>query len=73
MIIVDTMVLSEPLKPRPDPGVIAWLDTRMPGELFTTTINRAEMEYGLWGMPDGGKRARLHRAIAARSKPWDWR
>lgn len=63
MIIIDTNVLSEPLKPRPDQAVIAWLDTQVPANLFVTTINQAEMEYGLWSMPEGKRQRQLQSAI----------
>ncbi len=63
MIIVDTMVLSEPFKPKPGPLVIEWLNQQIPADLFVTTINQAEMEYGLWAMPDGKRRVQLHRGI----------
>ena len=63
MIIVDTMVLSEPFKPKPDPSVIGWLNQQVPTDLFVTTINQAEMEYGLWAMPEGKRRVQLHRGI----------
>lgn len=63
MIILDTMVLSEPLRPAPDPAVIKWLDDQIPGEVFVTTINQAEMEYGVWAMPEGSRRTRLHHAV----------
>ena len=63
MIILDTMVLSEPFRPRPNPTVIAWLDRQLPGELFVTAISQAEMEYGVWAMAEGRRRAKLHRGI----------
>lgn len=63
MIIVDTMVLSEPFKPRPNSAVIDWLDQQIPTDLFVTTINLAEMEYGLWSLPEGKRRRQLHRGI----------
>ncbi len=63
MIIVDTMVLSEPFKPRPDSFVVSWLDRQIPGDLFVTTISQAEMEYGLWAMPEGKRRVQLRRGI----------
>ncbi len=63
MIILDTMVLSEPLRPNPDSAVINWLDDQLPGEIYTTAINQAEMEYGLWALPQGKKRGRLHNAL----------
>ncbi len=63
MIVVDTMVLSEPFKPKPDPLVIEWLDQQVPTDLFVTTINQTEMEYGLWALPEGKRRIQLHRGI----------
>lgn len=63
MIILDTNVISEPLRPQPNPKVIKWLDEQDPSQLFVTAITQAEMEYGLWDLPEGKRRARLHNAI----------
>jgi len=63
MIILDTMVLSEPFKPQPNSTVIDWLDQQIPSDLFVTTINQAEMEYGFWALPEGRRRQQLHRGI----------
>lgn len=63
MIILDTMVLSEPMKPQPDPAVIAWLDQQVPSDLYTTVINQAEMYYGLYALPEGRKKDRLKSAL----------
>jgi predicted nucleic acid-binding protein len=43
MILLDTNVLSEPLKPRPDPGVIAWLDRQAYDQLCISAVNVMEM------------------------------
>lgn len=63
MIILDTNVLSEPLRQNPDPTVINWLDDQDSSQLFVTAITQAEMEYGLWALPEGKKRGKLHNAI----------
>ena len=63
MIILDTMVLSEPLKSEPEPAVIEWLDRQISSNLFVTAINQAEMEYGIWAMPQGKKRMQLQGAV----------
>lgn len=63
MIILDTNVISEPLRPQPNPNVIDWLDSQDPSQLFVTSITQAEMEYGLWDLPLGKRRASLHNAI----------
>lgn len=63
MIILDTNVISEPLKKNPDPKVIQWLDEQDPNELHLTAVTLAKMEYGLWALPSGKRRADLHNAI----------
>ena len=63
MIILDTNVISEPLRPQPDSNVINWLDNQDPRELYVTAISQAEMEYGLWDLPPGKRRGSLHNAI----------
>lgn len=63
MIILDTMVLSEPFKPKPIPSVVRWLNQQLPTDLFATSISQAEMEYGLWALPEGKRRRKLHSSI----------
>src|SRR5438552_3327921 len=47
MIIVDTNIISELMKPSPSMKVIEWLDHQDPQKLYTTTITIAEITYGL--------------------------
>ncbi len=65
MIILDTNVLSELTRPVPSPAVIAWARAQVSESIFTTTINEAEMLYGIAAMPDGRHRATLARAVDA--------
>jgi predicted nucleic acid-binding protein len=58
MIILDTNVLSETQRLRPNPGVMAWLDSQAPETLWLTAITVAEIRYGIAALPDGS-RARL--------------
>ena len=60
MILVDTNVLSEVTKPRPEPRVIAWLERNEPS-LALPTIALAEPRYGIARLPDGQRRSRLLR------------
>ena len=64
MIILDTNVLSEQMKPNPSPAVMAWAATVPSSELFTTTISEAEMLIGLKLMPTGRRRNLLAAQIA---------
>jgi predicted nucleic acid-binding protein len=59
MIILDSNVLSETLKPRPAEVVARWLAAQDPANIFTTTIAQAEMLYGVELLPDGKRRTRL--------------
>ena len=47
MIVLDTNVLSEVLRPVPEPSVLRWLASQSRGSLFTTTITRGEVLYGI--------------------------
>lgn len=62
MLLLDTNVLSEFMRPRPDAGVVAWLDAQVQSELFVSAISRAEIELGLALMPAGKRQAGLARA-----------
>jgi predicted nucleic acid-binding protein len=63
VIILDTHVISEPLKPRPDPAVIRWLDRQSPATLYVTTISQAELLAGVAALPAGKRRTELRRVI----------
>lgn len=69
MIILDTNVVSEPLKPEPDPAVLDWLDGQEPQTLYLTTINVAELLAGIETMPAGRRRTQLSHALASRIMP----
>jgi toxin FitB len=62
MIIVDTNVLSEAMRERPDPGVTAWLLRQPEDQTFTTAITKAEILYGIETSPQGRKRVALETA-----------
>lgn len=59
MIVIDTNVLSELLRPAPEPTVLAWVAAKPRSALFTTTITRAEILYGIALMPQGKRRDAL--------------
>jgi len=56
MIIVDTNVVSELMKPSPSAQVIEWVRARNGSELFTTSITLAEILYGIARLPDGRRK-----------------
>jgi predicted nucleic acid-binding protein len=55
MILLDTNVVSEAIKPEPHPSVMAWLDAQAAETLFISSITVAELLFGIGALP-GGKR-----------------
>jgi len=64
VIVLDTNVLSEVLKPIPSRTVLQWLAAQEPTSVYLTTITEAEMLYGVEVLPAGRRKARLAKAIA---------
>lgn len=64
MIVLDTNVLSEEMKPAPKPAVHDWLSRQNPPDLFTTAVTEAEILYGVSLLPDGKRKRELD--VAAR-------
>lgn len=62
MILLDTNVISEWMRPAPDSRVIAWLDGWPVGQLFVPAIAKAEIEAGIALLPEGKRRAALNQA-----------
>jgi hypothetical protein len=56
MIVLDTNVISEPMKARANPAVAAWLDRQAVETLYLTTINLSEMLLGVELLPDGKRK-----------------
>ncbi len=57
MILLDTCVVSEPLKPRPEAKVLNWLDDQAAESLYLSTISLAELLAGVAALPAGRRRA----------------
>ena len=65
MIVLDTNVISEIMRPAPDAGVQAWLAEQDPLELATTTITIAEIQRGIVRLPNGQRRKNLEQRFMA--------
>lgn len=59
MILLDTCVVSEPLKPGPETKVLNWLDDQAAESLYISTISLAELFAGAAALPPGRRRAKL--------------
>lgn len=65
MIILDTNVVSELLRPAPAPVVEAWLAAQDGAAVFFTAIGEAELRLGVAILPAGRRRTALAEAIDA--------
>lgn len=63
MIILDTNVISELLRPAPEPRVEQWLSAQDGLNVYLTSISEAELRYGLAIMGNGKRRAALVDAV----------
>jgi hypothetical protein len=59
MIILDTNVVSEPLRPTGDSRVLNWLDQQDIETLYLTAVTVAELRFGIAARPSGKRRHRL--------------
>jgi predicted nucleic acid-binding protein len=65
MIILDTNILSETLRPVPNTKVMTWLAAQRRVSLFTTTVTKAEIFYGVRLLAHGARKEALASAINA--------
>jgi predicted nucleic acid-binding protein len=56
MIVLDTNVLLEVLRPAPEPRVVDWLNDQPRASLFTTMVTRGEILCGIRLLPAGNRR-----------------
>ena len=63
MILLDTNVISEALRPQPDPSVRDWLDQQAVETLFISSVTVAEMMFGVAALADGQRKDRLAAAL----------
>lgn len=57
--LLDTNAVSEWVKPHPDPGLIAWMESVDEDRVFLSVISLAELSYGVERLPVGKRRKRL--------------
>lgn len=69
MIVLDTNVVSEVLKPQPDARVVTWLES-LTDDVAITAVTLAELLAGLRGLPDGKRKEDLRSRIEAAIRPY---
>jgi len=63
MIVLDTNIVSEPWRPRPDQRVLGWLEAQPVSSLYLCTPVLAELRFGAESLDAGSRRDRLRNAI----------
>lgn len=63
MIVLDTNVVSEAMKPSPAPAVRAWLDVQLAETLYLSSVTVAELLFGIAALPAGRRQKLLTEAV----------
>lgn len=63
MIVLDTNVVSEAMKPEPDAAVRAWLNNQTAETLYLSSVTLAELLFGIAALPIGKRKSLLTRAL----------
>jgi len=63
MIVLDTNVVSEAMKPEPDPAVRAWLNEQSAETLYVTSVTLAELLFGIAALPNGKRKDLLSEVL----------
>jgi toxin FitB len=69
MILVDTSVISEPLRKAPEARVVEWIDAQPLETLYLSAITVAELRFGVASLPAGKRRNGLHESLETRVLP----
>jgi predicted nucleic acid-binding protein len=73
MIILDTNVVSEAMKPEPNPAVRAWLNNQSAETLYLPSVTLAEVLFGIHALPAGKRKNMLARAFDGLMELFDGR
>jgi len=71
--ILDTCVISETIKPKPDIGLVSWLKNQKPDRLFVCSISLGELRKGIDRLPAGKKKHDLLLWLIAMINEYDGR
>lgn len=67
--LLDTNILSEVRKPRPEPRVLRFIANRPLDQLFVSVVTFAEIRFGIERQPNPSRRAELHDWLTHRLRP----
>ncbi|MFQ3583150.1 type II toxin-antitoxin system VapC family toxin [Chloracidobacterium validum] len=63
MIVLDTNVVSEAMKPEPNAAVMAFLNDQAAETLYISSVTVAELLFGIQALPQGRRRNMLDGAL----------
>jgi toxin FitB len=63
VILLDTNVVSEAMKPEPNPAVRNWLDEQSAETLYLSSVTIAEVMFGIGTLPKGRRKDKLATAL----------
>jgi len=63
MVLLDTNVVSEAMKPEPAPAVRVWLDAQAAETLYLSSVTIAELMFGIGALPNGRRKENLAKAL----------
>lgn len=63
MIVLDTNVVSEAMKPEPHPAMRAWLNDQAAETLYLSSVTLAELLFGIGALPAGKRKDMLALAL----------
>lgn len=69
MILLDTNVISEPLKASGNQNVVDWINAQNIETLYLSTIGLAELRFGIAALPEGKRKDVLHSSLEQRVLP----
>jgi predicted nucleic acid-binding protein len=65
LIVLDTNVVSELMRPVPEPGVLTWLNAQATHELWLNSVVVSELLYGIARLPEGVRKRQLAQTVSA--------
>jgi hypothetical protein len=63
MIVLDTNIISEAMKPDPHPAVRAWLNDQAAETLYLSSVTLAELLFGIAALPSGKRKDMLGKTL----------
>jgi len=68
LILLDTNVVSETMRPQPDARLVRWLDSQLVETLHLSAVSLAELLLGIAVLPDGRRKAGLAEALTHQTR-----